>query len=114
MLALPCTLTLPETFTGSLRLTPDQFAELCAANPDAVLELATDGSLISMNPAVATRLPATAPSHCCFSCRAGGPDAVAGPGNGAVSPGDEGPRGLTAVRRKMAAYGPMTPAWAGC
>ena len=34
--------------TASLRLTPGQFAELCAANPDAVLELAADGSLIPM------------------------------------------------------------------
>jgi Uma2 family endonuclease len=36
--------------TASLRLTPEQFAELCAANPDAVLELAADGSLIPMTP----------------------------------------------------------------
>ncbi|MEB3325854.1 MAG: Uma2 family endonuclease [Cyanobacteriota bacterium] len=36
--------------TASLRLTPEQFAELCAANPDAVLELAADGSLVPMTP----------------------------------------------------------------
>jgi Uma2 family endonuclease len=41
---------LPETLTGSLRLTPEQFAEFCSANPDAVLELAADGSLITMTP----------------------------------------------------------------
>ena len=43
-------LSLPETLTGSLRLTPEQFAEFCTANPDAVLELAADGSLITMTP----------------------------------------------------------------
>lgn len=41
---------MPETLTGSLRLTPEQFAEFCSANPDAVLELAADGSLITMTP----------------------------------------------------------------
>jgi Uma2 family endonuclease len=50
MLALPSPLSLPQTLTASLRLTPDQFAELCAANPDAVMELAADGSLITMTP----------------------------------------------------------------
>jgi hypothetical protein len=35
-------LTLPR----SLSLTPDQFAQVCAANPEAVLELAADGTLI--------------------------------------------------------------------
>jgi hypothetical protein len=50
MLALPSPLSLPQTLTASLRLTPDQFGELCAANPDAVLELAADGSLIAMTP----------------------------------------------------------------
>jgi Uma2 family endonuclease len=37
-------LTLPSTLT----LTPSQFAEVCAANPEAVLELAADGTLIEM------------------------------------------------------------------
>jgi Uma2 family endonuclease len=37
-------LTLPR----SLSLTPDQFAQVCAANPEAVLELAADGTLIEM------------------------------------------------------------------
>ncbi|MBM5816998.1 MAG: Uma2 family endonuclease [Cyanobacteria bacterium K_Offshore_surface_m2_239] len=49
-LGLPADLTLPIVLTGSLRLTPEQFAEVCAANPDAVLELAADGSLIPMTP----------------------------------------------------------------
>jgi Uma2 family endonuclease len=44
-------ITLPLIHSGSLRLTPEQFAELCQANPDAVLELAADGSLICMTPA---------------------------------------------------------------
>jgi Uma2 family endonuclease len=39
-------LTLPR----SLSLTPDQFAEVCAANPEAVLELDADGTLIEMTP----------------------------------------------------------------
>jgi Uma2 family endonuclease len=39
-------LTLPR----SLSLTPDQFAEVCAANPEAVLELDANGSLIEMTP----------------------------------------------------------------
>ena len=39
-------LTLPST----LRLTPLQFAEVCAANPEAVLELDADGQLIEMTP----------------------------------------------------------------
>ncbi len=47
----PCgSLTLPLLLSGSLRLTPEQFTELCQANPDAVLELAADGSLILMTP----------------------------------------------------------------
>lgn len=43
-------LNLPVALTNALRLTPEEFAELCAANPDAVLELAADGSLIQMTP----------------------------------------------------------------
>ncbi|KEF40743.1 MAG: hypothetical protein ER33_15350 [Cyanobium sp. CACIAM 14] len=39
-------LTLPRT----LHLTPAQFAEVCAANPEAVLELDADGTLIEMTP----------------------------------------------------------------
>ena len=47
----PCgSITLPLLLSGSLRLTPQQFAELCQANPDTVLELAADGSLILMTP----------------------------------------------------------------
>lgn len=43
-------LTLPRQLSGALRLTPAQFAELCAANPDAVLELEPDGRLVTMTP----------------------------------------------------------------
>ena len=43
-------LTLPRKLSDALRLTPPQFAELCAANPEAVLELAADGHLIEMTP----------------------------------------------------------------
>jgi Uma2 family endonuclease len=42
----PMTLTLPT----DLRLTPEQFAAVCAANPEAVLELDADGHLITMTP----------------------------------------------------------------
>jgi Uma2 family endonuclease len=44
-------LTLPGQLTNALRLTPAQFAELCAANPEAVLELGPTGNLIEMTPA---------------------------------------------------------------
>jgi len=37
-------------FPSNLRLTPDQFALLCAENRDAVLELAADGRVLSMTP----------------------------------------------------------------
>jgi Uma2 family endonuclease len=39
-------LTLPST----LSFTPSQFAQVCAANPEAVLELDADGTLIEMTP----------------------------------------------------------------
>jgi Uma2 family endonuclease len=39
-------LLLPE----ELRLTPEQFALVCEANPEAVLELAADGQLIRLTP----------------------------------------------------------------
>ena len=47
---LPEFLNLPALVCAGLRFTPEQFAELCQANPEAVLELAADGSLILMNP----------------------------------------------------------------
>ena len=38
----------PLLLPHDLRLTPEQFALVCVANPDAVLELAADGQLITM------------------------------------------------------------------
>jgi Uma2 family endonuclease len=43
---LPHHLVLPS----DLRLTPEQFALVCGANPEAVLELSADGQLIAMTP----------------------------------------------------------------
>ena len=40
----------PLLLPHDLRLTPEQFAQVCEANPDAVLELAADGQLITMTP----------------------------------------------------------------
>ena len=44
-------LALPHQLSEALRLSPAQFVELCAANPDAVLELTADGQLIELTPA---------------------------------------------------------------
>ena len=145
---LPESLNLPVSLCTALRLTPDQFAELCVANPDAVLELAADGFLICMTPTgsetgarnadLAFQIQAWAratgnwkafDSSCGFRL----PDnSVLSPDASLVgldrwqalsaeqrrgfaplcpdlvvelaSPSDEGPRGLTALRQKMAAY----------
>lgn len=40
----------PLLLPRDLRLTPEQFALVCQANPDAVLELSADGRLIPMTP----------------------------------------------------------------
>ena len=40
----------PLLLPHELRLTPEQFALVCVANPDAVLELTADGQLITMTP----------------------------------------------------------------
>jgi Uma2 family endonuclease len=145
---LPESLNLPVSLCADLRFTPEQFAELCQANPEAVLELAADGSLILMTPtggetgarnaelffqiyiwarnngswksfdsSTGFRLPdnsvlspdaslvaldrwqdLTAEQRRSFApiC----PDLVVE----LASPSDEGPRGLTALRQKMAAY----------
>jgi len=47
---LPKSFNLPASLCAGLRFTPEHFAELCQANPEAVLELAADGSLILMTP----------------------------------------------------------------
>jgi Uma2 family endonuclease len=44
----------PRQISGALRLTPAQFAELCEANPEAVLELEPDGRLATMTRAGGT------------------------------------------------------------
>ena len=49
-LTLPGELTLPRELSQGLRFTPEQFALLCAANPEAVLELSAEGQLIAMTP----------------------------------------------------------------
>jgi Uma2 family endonuclease len=141
-------ITLPLLHSSSLRLTPDQFAELCQANPDAVLELAADGSLVCMTPTGSDTGARNADlafqihswsratgSWKAFDSSTGfrlpdnsvlSPDAAlvaldrwqalsAEQRRGyaplcpdlvveLVSPSDEGPRGLTALRQKMAAY----------
>ena len=40
----------PLMLPWDLRLTPEQFERVCQANPEAVLELAADGQLISVTP----------------------------------------------------------------
>jgi Uma2 family endonuclease len=40
----------PLRLPWDLRLTPEQFEQVCQANPEAVLELAADGQLIVMTP----------------------------------------------------------------
>ncbi len=131
-----------------LRLSPEQFALVCAANPEAVLELAADGQLIAMTPTggdTSARNNALAYQLGHWARRQGGwkvfdssggfrlPDgSVLSPDASVVredrwqsltpeqrrgfpplcpdlvielaSPSDDGPRGKTALRRKMAAY----------
>jgi len=49
-LGQPCELTLPRDLCEALRFTPEQFEQLCEANPEAVLELTAAGQLIVMTP----------------------------------------------------------------
>jgi len=116
-------LLLPE----DLRLSPEQFAVVCAANPQAVLELTADGQLIHMTPTGGetgcrnTRLLVRLPDGSVLSPEASllrqerwealspqerrgfpplCPDLVVE----LASASDEGPRGLTALLQKMATY----------
>jgi Uma2 family endonuclease len=138
----------PLLLPPELRLTPKQFALVCAANPEAVLELAADGRLITMTPTggetshrnsrLLTRLQNWADRQggwMVFDSSGGfrlndgsvlSPDAsllrlerwqALSPEQRRsfpplcpdvvielASPSDQGPRGVTALRRKMAAY----------
>nr|WP_254952577.1 Uma2 family endonuclease [Cyanobium sp. Cruz-8H5] len=139
----------PLLLPDQLRLTPEQFALVCQANPNAVLELDASGQLIHMTPTgseTGSRNQALG-ALLWIAVRASGlpfklfdsstgfrlPDgSVLSPDTSLVrlarwqaltpeqrrgfaplcpdlvvelaSPSDEGPRGLTALRRKMAAY----------
>jgi len=142
-------LTLPMALTDSLRLTPEQFEQLCQVNPEAVLELAADGQLIAMTPTggetssrnsrlliqLGMALPRCDASLRIFDSSGSfrlldgsvrSPDAslvlekrwqALSPEQRRripplcpdlvvelASPSDEGPRGLTALRQKMADY----------
>jgi Uma2 family endonuclease len=146
---LPEWLNLPASLCAGLRFTPEQFAALCQANPEAVLELAADGSLILMTPTGSETggrngalsgllwqaLKASALPLKLFDSSTGfrlADNSVVSPDAALValdrwqaltaeqrrsfaplcpdlvvelaSPSDEGPRGLTALRQKMAAY----------
>ena len=140
----PAPLLLPT----ELRLTPEQFALVCQANPDAVLELSASGRLISMTPTggdTSTRNSALIFALQSYAKRTGAwkvfdssggfrlpdgsvlsPDAslvrlerwqTLSPGQRRgfpplcpdvvvelASPSDQGPRGISALRQKMASY----------
>ncbi|MGB7565930.1 MAG: Uma2 family endonuclease [Prochlorococcaceae cyanobacterium] len=49
-LSLPIPTFAPLLLPPGLRLTPEQFAAVCRTNPEAVLELGSDGQLITMTP----------------------------------------------------------------
>ena len=138
----------PLILPPELRLSPEQFALVCQANPDAVLELSANGQLISMTPTGGeTGSRNTALLFCLESYARGErtwkvfdsstgfrlPDgSVLSPDAALVrlerwqalnpeqrrgfpplcpdlvvelaSPSDQGPRGVSALRRKMADY----------
>jgi Uma2 family endonuclease len=138
----------PLRFPQDLRLTPEQFALVCAENRDAVLELAADGRVRAMTPTgseTGARNGELLFQLKLYANRAGGwkvfdssagfqlPDgSVFSPDASLIrldrwqaldpeqrrsfaplcpdlvvelaSPSDEGPRGLAALRQKMAAY----------
>ena len=84
-----------------LRLTPEQFALVCNANPDAVLELAADGSVLSPDASVVRleRWQALSPEQ-----RRGFPPLCPDLVIELANASDDSPRGAQALRRKMAAY----------
>jgi Uma2 family endonuclease len=146
--AAPVDALAPLRFPPDLRLTPEQFALLCAENREAVLELAADGRVLAMTPTgseTGARNSRIEMRLLLWADQAGGwkvfgsssgfrlPDgSVYSPDASLVrldrwqaltpeerrgfaplcpdlvvelaSPGDEGPRGVSALRRKMATY----------
>jgi Uma2 family endonuclease len=139
----------PLLLPSNLRLTPEQFEQVCQANPQAVLELTADGQLIVMTPTggetgsrnsrlliqLGLALTRGQPSLRIFDSSTGfllpdgsvlSPDAslvledrwqALSPEQRRrfpplcpdlvvelVSPSDTGPRGITALRRKMDLY----------
>jgi Uma2 family endonuclease len=146
--AAPADALAPLRLPADLRLNPEQFAALCQANPNAVLELDASGRLIHMTPTgseTGARNSRLVMRLLLWADQQGGwrvfdsssgfrlPDgSVLSPDASLVqherwqaltpeqrrgfaplcpdlvvelaSPSDEGPRGLTALRRKMNAY----------
>ena len=146
--AAPADALAPLRLPADLRLTPEQFAAVCQANPNAVLELDASGRLIHMTPTgseTGARNSRLVMRLLLWADQQGGwrvfdsssgfrlPDgSVLSPDASLVqherwqaltpeqrrgfaplcpdlvvelaSPSDEGPRGLAALRRKMAAY----------
>ena len=124
----------PLLLPSNLRLTPEQFEQVCQANPQAVLELTADGLLIVMTPTggetgsrnsrlliqLGLALTRGQPSLRIFDSSTGFllPDgSVLSPEQRRrfpplcpdlvvelVSPSDTGPRSITALRRKMDLY----------
>ena len=138
----------PLRLPAELRLTPEQFEQVCAENREAVLELASDGRVITMTPTgseTGARNSRLLMRLLMWADQYGGwkvfdsstgfrlPDgAILSPDASLVrlerwqaltaeqrrtfaplcpdlvvelaSPSDEGPRGVIALRRKMAAY----------
>ena len=97
----------PLRLPWDLRLSQEQFEQVCQANPDAVLELSPDGfrlpdgSVLSPDAllvrlerwqALSPQQRRSFPPLC--------PDLVVA----LASPSDEGPRGVTALRQKMEIY----------
>ena len=139
----------PLRLPWDLRLSPEQFERVCPANPDAVLELAADGTLIAMTATggetgcrnsqlviqLALAVQGAAQSLRIFDSSTGfrlADGSVLSPDASLVreerwqalsdeqrrgfpplcpdlvvelaSPSDEGPRGVSALRRKMETY----------
>jgi Uma2 family endonuclease len=123
----------PLRLPPDLHLTPEQFELVCAENRDAVLELAADGRVIAMTPTgseTGARNGELLFLLKLYTKRVGGwkvfdsstgfllPDgSVLSPDASLVgldrcpdlvvelaSPSDEGPRGVSALRQKMACY----------